>query len=110
MGKRRARGHGTFDPKGVTPSKRVKEYPDECLIVSNKQLFCKACREELSTKRSVINNHLSSAKHKAGKQRQEDKQSAERDIAESLQASDKESHIVGETLPKETKGIQSKSC
>lgn len=100
VGKRRARGHGTFDPKSVTPSQRVKEFPDECLTVSNKQLFCTACREELSTKCSIINNHVSSTKQKAGKQRLENKQRVERDIADSFQSSDKNLHVV-ETLPKD---------
>jgi hypothetical protein len=39
-GKRRSRGHGTFDPKSVTPMQRVKEFSDENLCVSNKKLFC----------------------------------------------------------------------
>ena len=36
-GKRRARGHGTFDPKSVTPAQRVKEFPEESLCISNKK-------------------------------------------------------------------------
>ena len=47
VGKRRARGHGAFDPISVTPSQRVKEFPNESLTVSNKRLFCNACREEV---------------------------------------------------------------
>ena len=41
-GKRRARGHGTFDPKSVSPAQRVSEYPGESLSISNKKLFCNA--------------------------------------------------------------------
>ena len=47
-GKKRSCGRGENNPKSVTPIQRVKENPDECLTVSNKQLFCRACREELS--------------------------------------------------------------
>ena len=39
-GKRRACGHGTFDPKSVTPAQRVKEFPEESLCVLNKNFFC----------------------------------------------------------------------
>ena len=57
-GKRRSRGRGANEPKSVTPRQRVSEHPGEWLTVSNKRLFCKACREELSLVSSVINNHL----------------------------------------------------
>ena len=39
------------DPKGISPSIRVKEFPGECLRVRNGKLFCVACREELALKR-----------------------------------------------------------
>ena len=38
-GKRRSRGHGTFDPKSVTPLQRVKDFPEQNLCVSNKNYF-----------------------------------------------------------------------
>lgn len=75
------------------------EHPGECLTISNKHLFCRACREELSLVSSVISNHLKSAKHQTGKQRLAKKEKEESDIAEALVSSDKESHPVGETLP-----------
>jgi hypothetical protein len=34
------------DPKRVTPEQRLKEFPDQKLVVSGGQLFCTACREE----------------------------------------------------------------
>ena len=76
----------------------VAEHPDEFLTTSNKQLFCRACREELSLVSSVVSNHLKSAKHQAGKQRLA---RSECDIAEALAASDIDSHPVGETLPQD---------
>ena len=36
------------DPKSVTPSQRVREFPTEQLTVSASKLFCTACREELA--------------------------------------------------------------
>ena len=100
-GKRRSRGRGANEPKSVTPRQRVSEHPGEWLTVSNKRLFCKACREELSLVSSVINNHLKSTKHQAGKERLAKKEKAESDIAEALVSSDKELHPVGETLPQD---------
>ena len=41
---------GTSNPtnsKGVTAHTRVKEFPNEYLIVRNSKLFCSACREEI---------------------------------------------------------------
>ena len=56
-------------------SQRVKQYTGENLTVSNKRLFCLACREELSVKlsvkSSVINLHIKSTKHISGKKRLE---------------------------------------
>ena len=101
LGNRRSRGRGANEPKSVTPSQHVTEHPNECLTTSNKQLFCRACREELSLVSSVVNNHLKPAKHQAGKQRLAAKEKSECDIAEALAASDKESHPVGETLPQD---------
>ena len=69
-GKRRARGEGANEPKTVTASQRIKEFPGECLTTAGKggaKLFCGACREELSLKKNVIVSHVSCNKHKAGK-------------------------------------------
>ena len=55
--------------KGVTPRKRVKEFPTEPFTVSHGQLFCSACREQLSLKRSILKNHVESLKHRNTKDR-----------------------------------------
>ena len=98
-GKRRSRGRGANEPKSVTPRQRVSEHPSECLSVSNKRLFCRACREESSLVSSVIANHLKSTKHQTGKERVAKKERSESDIAEALVTSDKECHPVREKLP-----------
>lgn len=41
------------DPSSVTPSQRVKEFPNEQLKVSSGKVFHEACREELSIKKSI---------------------------------------------------------
>ena len=46
----------------VSPSQRVKEFPNEELTVSNKRLFCNACREEVGLKSTVVGNHMRSKK------------------------------------------------
>ena len=58
MGSEGSVARGTFDPKSVTPSQGVREFPDEQLTVSAGKLSCQACREELSTKISVLKNHI----------------------------------------------------
>ena len=49
-GKKRSRGTCASDPKSITPQQRVKQYNNECFIVSNNRLFCLVCRDELSVK------------------------------------------------------------
>jgi len=103
-GERRSHGRATIGPKSVTPSQRVSEHPGECLTVSNKQLVCRACREELSLIGSVVHNHVKSAKHQARKKRLSTKEKCEQDIAKALKvlkASDEVTHPVGETLPQD---------
>ena len=76
----------------------MREFDKEDLVVSHGHLFCSACQEQLSLKRSVIKNRIQSAKHKNSKKRLEKKEERERDIAESLI---KEVHPRGETLPQQ---------
>ena len=85
----------------VPPSKRVSEYPGELLTVSAGRLFCKACREVLSVKRSTIDSHVKCAKHTESKKRVQQNESRERDIAEALQRHDEATHQKGETLPED---------
>ena len=63
-GKKRSKG-----PNSVTPELCLKDsrYANECFTVSMGRLFCRAYREELSVKSSVINNNIKSNKHTAGK-------------------------------------------
>ena len=103
-GKRRARGEGSSEPKTVTATQRVKEFTGECLTATSKgaaKLFCNACREELNLKKNIIVSHVSSCKHKTGKEKLGTKEARERDIAKLLQENDKVIHPVGETLPME---------
>ena len=100
-GKRRARGEGSSEPMNVTATHRVKDFPEECLEITGagkSKLFCKACREELSHKKNIIVPHVSSAKHKTGKDKLASKETKERNIARLLRQGDV-TQPVGETLP-----------
>ena len=80
IGKKRSRGsHNNTDPL-VPPSKCVSEFPDELLTVSSVgKLFCKACREVLSVKKSTVDDHVKSTKHSESKKKVNEKESRERD-------------------------------
>ena len=100
-GKRRCKGAVSSDPKGVTPQQRVREFTNESLTVSQVHLFCTVCRERLSIKRSIIKNHVHATKHKKSQQRLKNKETRERDIAESLRKYNNDLHSRGDSLPKE---------
>jgi len=100
-GKKRSSGvRGLNDPH-VPPSKTLSEFPNEQLVVSAGRLFCRACREILSLKRSTVESHVKSAKHVESKKAVEQRQVREKDIAEALQRHTEVTHQKGETLPEE---------
>ena len=106
VGKKRSSGQAlkaAYVPKRVTPSQRVSEFPGEQLVASAGKLFCKACKENLCLKRSVILNHIKSSKHASGKQALTTKQTRERDLALALERHDAQTNRKGETLPEEQK-------
>ena len=98
------------DPTSVTPSQRVKEFNNQKLTVSAGKLFCLACREELSLKKSIIKNHIASTKHTIGKEKINSKEKREKDIAESLKKYDEIEHPSGETLPTSVRVYRVKVC
>ena len=75
---RKKRPSCSTNPKSVTPFSRVREFPNENPRVSAGKLFCTACREEISLKRSIIANHVASAKHKQSKVKLSKKESREK--------------------------------
>ena len=56
-----------YEPKSVSPSTRVDQFLGEELTVSNGVLFCSACREPVSLKKSFVKLHIDSKKHKLQK-------------------------------------------
>ena len=58
------------DPKSVSTSERLKEFPNECLKLNfSSKLFCEACRDVVSHKKSTLQTHLKTNKHMKGKER-----------------------------------------
>ena len=102
-GMKRGKGKDNGDPKSISPAERVKVYPDEGFSVSNGKLFCRACREELATKKSSLDSHIKSHKHLNGKRRLESKDKEEADILAALKAYDTQVHPAGESLPDSTR-------
>ena len=85
----------------MSPSQRVKEFATEPFTISNGHLFCSACREQLSLKRSILKNHVCSMKHRNSKERLSRKEAREGDIASSLRKYNEQVHQHGETLPEQ---------
>ena len=100
-GKRRSSSRGNSDPKSVSPQQRLSEFPDEELSVSAGKLFCRACRECVGVKRSIVSNHIKSTKHIKSKKRLLQKEAREVDIAMAMKQYDDATHSKGETLPDE---------
>ena len=57
------------DPKNMSPRDRIEEFPGENLCPRGGKLFCTGCKEILSSKKSILKNHLASKKHAAGKEK-----------------------------------------
>ena len=92
-GKKKTKGSTTAEPKSINPQQRVRHFPGEPLIVSNKKLFCSACREQLSMKMSSLKNHIQTSKHKDGVKRLKSKEAREKNIAEALKTHNQDAHL-----------------
>ena len=84
-------GSTTAESKHINACQRVKEFPGQPLCVSNKKLFCNACREELSLKMSGVRNHIHSVKHEEGVKRLKSNKVREKSIVEALAMHNEES-------------------
>ena len=81
--KRSRYSQGSSTNVNVSPHRRVKEFPDEMLDVSAGKLFCDACHTVLGLKKSIISDHLSSERHKEGKERREQQELRQQRIMQS---------------------------
>ena len=82
FGKYKRRGNS--DTVKVPLRERVRQFPDENFILREGKLFCNACRQILSTKKSVLKIHVSSKKHQDGKQKLKRSKLREQTIAEAF--------------------------
>ena len=53
-------------------STTIKKIPNEYLSVVSRKLFCEYCRDPVSVKKSVLLQHIKSAKHTGGKRKLQD--------------------------------------
>ena len=67
VGVKRGKGRCSTTAKTVSVGDRLKAYAEEKFVSSNR-LFCSACREVVTLNKSVIELHISSQKHKRGKE------------------------------------------
>ncbi len=67
------------------------------------RLFCSACREPLSVKKSVLESHMKSSKHDKGKERLKLSSKRDIEIVKYFKEYDVKHHPSGETLPETTR-------
>lgn len=92
------RGINPDGPKTVSPAYCVKENPSECFEVRHGKLFCVACREEISLKKSMVRNYIYCGnKHKDAKDKLAKKEAREH-ITNSLVAVDKSEQPAGTSV------------
>ena len=62
--KRTRVAHGESTKVAVGAQQRISEFPDETLVVSSGKLYCQACSTIISKKKSIVNNHIVTQRHK----------------------------------------------
>ena len=77
---KRSKGIVHQESQSVSASQRVREFAGENFSVLLGKLFCNACRETLSVKKSVLIQQVKSVKHATGKERLASKQARERTL------------------------------
>ena len=102
-GLKKGKGAVADEPHTVTPATRLKEFPDQHLSLLCGKLFCNACREHLSVKKSVITQHVNSAKHAMGLRCIASKEKREKSTADLLKKYDDEAHPSGENFVESTR-------
>ena len=84
-GKYKRRGTSNVtNVKNVPLQDRINQFPDQHLSVRGTTIFCNACREMVSSKKSILASHCSSRKHAKGKDALKRSRLREQTIAEAL--------------------------
>ena len=97
-GKRLQHPKLTSKPKNVSIQQHLQEFRGENFKESASTLFCTGCREEVGLKKTIIQQHIKSAKHCTENVKVVEKLARESDITEVLVRYDNEKHPKGETL------------
>lgn len=84
--KRTRVAHGASTKVDVSAQQRVSEFPGETLTVSNGKLYCQACSQVLSRKKSIVANHLSTQHHKEKKAARVKDLERQQNLAKNFQA------------------------
>ena len=75
---------GTSDPKKISLNDRIKQFPGESLCLRNGKLFCGACKELLSSKKSILGNHVASRSHDSSRVKMKKTKKRDQTITEAL--------------------------
>ena len=94
---------GNSDPKNMSLRDRIEEFPEQNLCLRGGKLFCNGCKEILSSKKSILKNHLASKKHAADKEKLKMTKKRDQTIEEALR---KARYIYIYTLPVEERAYR----
>ena len=70
--------------KKISLRDRVSQFANEQLCVKGNFIFCNACKEVVSSKKSILVSHCSSKKHVSGKDKLKMSKLREQTIVEAL--------------------------
>ena len=90
---------GSAKTTNVSTWDRLKEYPNQHFAVVKGKHRCNACSEVLSDKKSSVERHTKSKKHKKGLADIERNKSEQQSIKECPQKRAKRENLSGSTLP-----------
>ena len=94
------------DVKKIGLHERLQSFPNEHLCIRGGKLFCNACHELLSTKKSILQNHCKSKKHAQGKEMLVKSKKRDVTITEALKADNASCRLQTSTLPLEVRAFR----
>ena len=83
---------------------RIKQFPGESLCLRNSKLFCDACKELLSSKKSILQNHVAFRKHDSSKAKMKKTKKRDQTITEAPRRDNTQSKDC--TLPVEERAYR----
>ena len=75
---------GASDVKKVSLHDRINQFLGQHLSVRGNTIFCNACKEVVSSKKSILSSHCTSKKHTSGKEKIKKSKLREQIITEAL--------------------------